>query len=33
MEAGGQRVVTLASAEGLAPGSRVHVDGQNLQPY
>jgi outer membrane lipoprotein SlyB len=33
MEAGGQRVVTLASAEGLAPGARVHVDGQNLQPY
>lgn len=33
METGGQRVVTINSAEGLAPGTRVHVDGNNLQPY
>ena len=33
METGGQRVVTISSAEGLAPGTRVHVDGNNLQPY
>jgi outer membrane lipoprotein SlyB len=33
METGGQRVVTISSAEGLSPGTRVHVDGNNLQPY
>jgi len=33
MEAGGQRTVTISSVNGLAPGSRVHVDGNNLQPY
>jgi outer membrane lipoprotein SlyB len=33
MEAGGQRTVTINSVNGLAPGSRVHVDGNNLQPY
>ncbi len=33
METGGQRVVTLPSAEGLSPGTRVHVNGSSLQPY
>ncbi len=33
METGGQRVVTIASAEGLSPGTRVHVNGNNLQAY
>ena len=33
METGGQRVVTISSVNGLSPGSRVHVDGNNLQPY
>ena len=33
METGGQRTVTLKSAEGLAVGTRVHVDGSNLLPY
>ena len=33
METGGQRVVTINTAEGLSPGTRVHVDGNNLQPY
>ncbi|HZR34166.1 MAG TPA: glycine zipper 2TM domain-containing protein [Nevskia sp.] len=33
MEAGGQRSVTVASAEGLAQGTRVHVNGNSVQPY
>jgi len=33
MDAGGQRMVTLNSADGIAPGTRVHVDGNNLLPY
>lgn len=33
METGGQRLVTLPSAEGLAPGTRVHVNGNSVQPY
>jgi outer membrane lipoprotein SlyB len=33
MQAGGQRVVTLNSAEGIGPGTRVRVYGNNLQPY
>lgn len=33
MEAGGQRVVTLKNAEGLAVGVRVHLDGNSIQPY
>ncbi|HWY25299.1 MAG TPA: hypothetical protein VNX47_10295, partial [Nevskia sp.] len=33
MESGGQRSVTMASAEGLAVGTRVHVNGQSVQPY
>ncbi len=33
MEAGGQRIVTLGNANGIAPGTRVHVDGNNLLPY
>jgi outer membrane lipoprotein SlyB len=33
MEAGGQRTVTVSSAEGLAPGTRVHVNGNSVQAY
>ena len=33
MESGGQRVVTVANGEGLAPGTKVHVDGNSLLPY
>ena len=33
MESGGQRSVTMASAEGLAVGTRVHVNGQSVQAY
>lgn len=33
MESGGQRVVTVANGQGLAPGTKVHVDGDSLLPY
>jgi len=33
MDSGGQRVVTVANGQGLAPGTRVHVDGNSLLPY
>jgi len=33
METGGQRVVTVGNPNGLSPGARVHVEGNNLQPY
>jgi outer membrane lipoprotein SlyB len=33
MDSGGQRVVTVANGEGLAPGTKVHVDGNSLLPY
>jgi outer membrane lipoprotein SlyB len=33
METCGQRVVTIPSLNGLSPGTRVHVEGSNLQPY
>jgi outer membrane lipoprotein SlyB len=33
MDAGGQRVVTVANGQGLAPGTKVHVDGNSLLPY
>ena len=33
MESGGQRTVTLPSAEGMTPGTRVHVSGNSVQPY
>ncbi len=33
MDAGGQRIITLPSANGIGPGMRVHVYGNNLQPY
>jgi outer membrane lipoprotein SlyB len=33
METGGTRNVTVANGQGLAPGTRVHVDGNSLQPY
>src|SRR5581483_9267235 len=32
MDSGGQRVVTVANGEGLAPGTKVHVDGNSLLP-
>ncbi len=33
MDSGGQRVVTVANGQGLAPGTKVHVDGNSLLPY
>jgi len=33
MDSGGQRTVTVANGQGLAPGTRVHVDGNSLLPY
>lgn len=33
MDAGGTRTVTVANGQGLAPGTRVHVDGNSLLPY
>ncbi|MDR3419005.1 MAG: glycine zipper 2TM domain-containing protein, partial [Nevskia sp.] len=33
MDGGGQRVVTVSNADGLASGTRVHVNGNSLQPY
>jgi outer membrane lipoprotein SlyB len=33
METGGTRSVTVANGQGLAPGTRVHVDGNSLLAY
>jgi outer membrane lipoprotein SlyB len=33
MDAGGTRTVTVADASGLAVGTKVHVNGNSVQPY